>query len=94
MRVFPRLDPPLPTPGQYDVELILESELPAAQLLDITGRCSGPAGKSGKFLYVDTDLKIDLPEARVVIDRERLADLGFDLARVGQDWAHCSVART
>ena len=85
LRVFPRLDPPLPTPGQYDVELILESELPAAQLLDITGAVLGAGWQSGKFLYVDTDLKIDLPEARVVIDRERLADLGFDLARVGQE---------
>ena len=24
LRVFPRLDPPLPTPGQYDVELVLQ----------------------------------------------------------------------
>ena len=26
LRVFPRLDPPLPTPGQYDVELIVQSD--------------------------------------------------------------------
>ena len=25
LRVFPRLDPPLPTPGQYDVELIVQN---------------------------------------------------------------------
>jgi multidrug efflux pump len=41
--------------------------------------------KSGKFLYVDTDLKIDLPEARVVLDREKIADLGLDLAGVGRE---------
>jgi multidrug efflux pump len=34
---------------------------------------------------VDTDLKIDLPEARVVLDRERIADLGLDLATVGRE---------
>jgi len=34
---------------------------------------------------VDTDLKIDRPEARVVIDRERVADLGLDLAGVGRE---------
>src|SRR5205807_1551710 len=39
----------------------------------------------GKFLYVDTDLKIDLPEARVVIDRDQVADLGLDLAGVGRE---------
>ncbi len=85
LRVFPRLDPPLPTPGQYDVELVLESDLPAEQLLGTVGAVLGAGWQSGKFMYVDTDLKIDLPEARVVLDRERLADLGFDLAGVGRE---------
>ena len=49
-----------------------------AQILD-------EATKSGKFLYADTDLKIDLPQANVVIDREQVADLGLDLAGVGQE---------
>ena len=50
--------------------------------------------QSGKFLYVDTDLKIDLPQARVVIDREQVADLGLDLAGVGRSSGRCSAART
>jgi multidrug efflux pump len=86
LRVFPRLDPPLPTPGQYDVELILESDVPAEQMLETTAAVVGAGWRSGKFLYVDTDLKVDLPEARVVIDRERLADLGLDLAGVGREF--------
>jgi multidrug efflux pump len=85
LRVFPRLDPPLPTPGQYDVELVLQSDAPAEQMLETVGAVLGAGWQSGKFLYVDTDLKIDLPEARVVIDRERVADLGLDLAGVGQE---------
>ena len=85
LRVFPRLDPPLPTPGQYDVELVLQSDAPPEQLLETVGAVVGAGWQSGKFLYVDTDLKIDLPEARVVIDRERVADLGLDLATVGQE---------
>jgi multidrug efflux pump len=85
LRVFPRLDPPLPTPGQYDVELVLQSDAPAEQMLETAGAIVGAGWQSGKFLYVDTDLKIDLPEARVVIDREQVADLGLDLASVGQE---------
>jgi multidrug efflux pump len=85
VRVFPRLDPPLPTPGQYDVELVLQSDDPPEQLLETVGAVLGAGWQSGKFLYVDTDLKIDLPEARVVIDRERVADLGLDLASVAQE---------
>ncbi|MDX2252105.1 MAG: efflux RND transporter permease subunit [Nitrospira sp.] len=85
LRVFPRLDPPLPTPGQYDVELLLQSDLPIERLLETTGAVLNAGWQSGMFLYVDTDLKIDLPEARVVLDRERLADLGLDLAGVGRE---------
>ncbi len=85
LRVFPRLDPPLPTPGQYDVELVLQSDEPVEQLLETVGRIVDAGWQSGKFLYVDTDLKLDLPEARVLLDRERVADLGLDLASVGQE---------
>jgi len=85
LRVFPRLDPPLPTPGQYDVELVLQNDVPPEQMLETVGAVLGAGWQSGKFLYVDTDLKIDLPEARVVLDRERLADLGLDLAGVGRE---------
>jgi multidrug efflux pump len=85
LRVFPRLDPPLPTPGQYDVELVLQSDAPLDELLGTAMAVVGAGWQSGKFLYVDTDLKIDRPEARVVIDRERVADLGLDLASVGQE---------
>jgi multidrug efflux pump len=84
LQVFPRLDPPLPTPGQYDVELVLASDAPPKQLLDSVTPVVNAGWQSGKFLYVDTDLKIDLPEASVVIDREQVADLGLDLASVGQ----------
>ena len=85
LQVFPRLDPPLPTPGQYDVELILQSSAPVEQLQDSVDQVLAAGWKSGKFLYVDSDLKVDLPEARVVIDRERVADLGLDLAGVGRE---------
>jgi len=85
MRIFPRLDPPLPTPGQYDVEMVLQTDGPVEDLLPVVQGMIGAGFQSGKFLYVDTDLKIDRPEARVMIDRERLADLGLDLAGVGQE---------
>ncbi|HWK74252.1 MAG TPA: efflux RND transporter permease subunit, partial [Povalibacter sp.] len=85
LRVFPRLDPPLPTPGQYDVELIVQNEASLEELLQTTQSILDAGTRSGKFLYVDTDLKVDLPQARVVLDRERIADLGLDLATVGRE---------
>ncbi|MFN0009348.1 MAG: efflux RND transporter permease subunit [Planctomycetota bacterium] len=85
LRVFPRLDPPLPNAGQYDVELVLQSDLPPERMLETAAAVVGAGWQSGKFLYVDTDLKLDRPLARVVIDRERIADLGLDLASVGRE---------
>src|SRR5215469_11189628 len=85
VRVFPRLDPPLPTPGQFDVELIVQSDASIEQLLATSAAVVRAGWQSGKFLYVDSDLKIDLPQAQVVLDRERIADLGLDLASVGRE---------
>jgi multidrug efflux pump len=85
LRVFPRLDPPLPNAGQYDVELVLQSDAPPEQMLETGASVVSAGWRSGMFLYVDTDLKIDLAQARVVIDREQVADLGLDLASVGQE---------
>jgi multidrug efflux pump len=85
LMVFPRLDPPLPTPGQHDVEMILQSDGEVASLLETTQAVLKAGMKSGKFMFVDTDLKFDLPEGRVVLDRERLSDLGLDLASVGRE---------
>jgi multidrug efflux pump len=67
------------------VELVLESDQPPEQMLETVGQVVGAGWQSGKFLYVDTDLKIDLPEARVIVDRDQVADLGLDLASVGQE---------
>ncbi len=85
LRVFPRLDPPLPSPGQYDVELILKNDASPEQMQAIAQAVIDAARASGKFLYADTDLKIDLPQAKVLLDRERVADLGLDLAGVGRE---------
>src|SRR5216110_2661636 len=46
LQVFPRLDPPLPTPGQYDVELILASDVPPDQMLQTVAPCWAPAGRA------------------------------------------------
>ena len=87
LRAFPILPAPLPGAGQFDVELILTSNDEPEQMAQIAGQLVGAAFGSGKFLFADTDLKIDLPQTRIVIDRAKVADMGLDLASVGQDMA-------
>src|SRR5262245_29502177 len=85
LRVVPRLAPPLPTSGIHDVELLLLSNSPVEQMAEVAGQLVGAAFGSGKFVYADADLKIDRPQARVIVDREQIADLGLDLASVGRE---------
>jgi len=87
VRALPTLPKPLPGAGQFDVEFIVTSTDEAEQMAPYIGQIIGEAFGSGKFLYADSELKIDLPQARLVIDKQRVADMGLDLASVGRDLA-------
>ncbi|MCC6661870.1 MAG: efflux RND transporter permease subunit [Phycisphaerales bacterium] len=78
---------PLPGAGQFDVELMVTSADEAAEMEPVVNQIIGAGYGSGKFVYVDSDLKIDLPQTIIEIDRRKVADLGLDLADVGQDLA-------
>ncbi len=84
LQIYPILPPPLPGAGNFDVELVLKGPGTPEQMAGYAKTLVGAAFASGKFMFADTDLKIDLPQVRVDIDRERVADLGLDLADVGR----------
>lgn len=84
LQIYPVLPPPLPGAGNFDVELVLKGPGTPEQMAGYAQRLVGAAFGSGNFMFADTDLKIDLPQVRVNIDRERVADLGLDLADIGR----------
>ncbi|MBI1190036.1 MAG: multidrug efflux protein [Tepidisphaera sp.] len=77
--------PPLPGAGQFPVEMMITSGQEAQDMEPYVNQLIGAGYASGKFVYVDSDLKIDLPQTRIQIDRQRVADLGLDMADIGQD---------
>ncbi len=79
IRALPVLPPPLPTAGNFDVEMIVTSPDSPEKMVQYANQIVGAAFGSGQFMFADTDLKIDLPQARLVIDRQRVADLGMNL---------------
>jgi multidrug efflux pump len=87
LQLYPVLPPSLPGAGNYDVELVIKGPGTPEQQADYAAQLVGAAFASGQFMFADTDLKIDLPQVRVVVDRERVADLGLDLAEVGRQLA-------
>jgi multidrug efflux pump len=84
LQIFPVLPPALPGAGNYDVELVLKGPGTPEQMADYASKLVNAAFASGQFMFADTDLKIDLPQVLVTVHRERVADLGLDLADVGR----------
>ncbi|MCA3005940.1 MAG: efflux RND transporter permease subunit [Planctomycetaceae bacterium] len=87
VRAIPVLPPPLPGAGQFGVEMMVTANDVPERMEAVAQQIVGRAFASGKFMFADTDLKIDLPQTRIVIDREKVADLGLDLATVGSELA-------
>jgi multidrug efflux pump len=85
IKAFPGLPSSLPGAGSSDVELIVKTDRSIEELGVQAGDIVAKGFASGRFRYVDTDLKIDLPQAIVEVDRMRVADLGMDLAAVGRE---------
>ncbi len=85
LKPLPILVPPLPVASNFDVEMVLKSDLPVERLLEIGNEISSKANEAGMFMFVDIDLKVDLPQAQVIIDRERVADMKLDLAGIAQE---------
>ncbi len=67
------------------MELVVKSDDPPEQLAKQAAEITNRARETGLFMFSDTDLKLDLPQARVTVDRERVADLNMDLAAVAQE---------
>jgi multidrug efflux pump len=85
IKAFPGLPSSLPGSGSSDVELIVKTDRPVEQFGPQAGEIVAKGFASGRFRYVDSDLKVDLPQAIVEVDRMRVADLGMDLAAVGRE---------
>ncbi len=87
LRAFPITPASLPGAGQFDVEMIVSSFDPPERMVEVAGGLVGWGFTSGMFMYIDSDLKLDMPQVRVMVDREKVADLGLDLARAGGEMA-------
>ena len=85
VRVIPLTPPPLPGGGNFPVDFVIASAGEPQQLMDFANKLVGKAMQSGMFIYADTDMKFDQPQAEVVFDRDKLRSQGVDLSQAGQD---------
>jgi len=88
VRVLPVTPPALPGGGEFPVEFILASTAETEQILSFARQIQLKAIQSGLFAFPPIiDVKIDQPQAELVIDRDRVADLDLNLEQVGMDMA-------
>jgi len=85
IRAIPLTPPPLPGGGDFPVDLVIGSAAEPQQLNDIAQQLVQKAFTSGMFIYADSDVKFDQPQAEVVFDRDKLRSQGVDLSQAGRD---------
>jgi multidrug efflux pump len=85
VRVIPQAPPPLPGGGSFPVDLVIASAAEPTQLSELADQLVKKAFASGMFIYADSDLKFDQPQAEVVFDRDKLRSQGVDLSQAGRD---------
>jgi multidrug efflux pump len=85
IRTIPLTPPPLPGGGDFPVDFVIAAAAEPQQLEGIAKQLVGKAFASGMFIYADSDLKFDQPQAEVVFDRDKLRSQGVDLSQAGRD---------
>jgi multidrug efflux pump len=90
---------PLPAGGQFPVEFVLRSTADHREMLDYANQLVQFANTTSKdpgkgandpnaapvFYFADSDLKFDLPQAEIQIDKDKVASMGLNLSDISRD---------
>jgi multidrug efflux pump len=82
-RAATALPPSLPGAFGLPVQFVITTTEPFEQLNEVAQAFLQEAQRSGNFLFLDSDLKIDQPQSEVTIDRDKTAQLGLKMSDVG-----------
>jgi multidrug efflux pump len=75
--------PSLPGAFGLPVQFAIKTTESAARLDDVSKAFLETVQKSGMFMFIDTDLRIDAPQSVIEIDRDKAAQLGLTMSQVG-----------
>jgi multidrug efflux pump len=75
--------PSLPGSQGLPVQFVIKSTDNFSAIYPIAQQMLAAALKTGKFIFLQNDLKIDQPQANVVIDRAKASELGLNMSGVG-----------
>jgi multidrug efflux pump len=75
--------PPLPGSQGLPVQFVINTTEGFERLNEVAQGFLQEARKSGMFMFLDTDLKLDAPQSTVVLDRDKAAQLGLKMSDIG-----------
>jgi multidrug efflux pump len=75
--------PALPGSQGFPVQFVITTTEPFVNLNEVAQAVLDKARASGKFYFLDGDLKIDKPQTTLVVDRDLISALGFSQSDVG-----------
>jgi len=77
--------PSLPTPGNgIPVEFVIVSDRDYGELSGMADQLLGTAMGSGKFMFLQKDVKLERPRTVLEVDRDLAGDMGISMADLGQ----------
>ncbi|MBX3739167.1 MAG: efflux RND transporter permease subunit [Candidatus Didemnitutus sp.] len=83
---------PLPSGGSLPIEFVIRSTADHKEMLDYANQLvlyanteANEPGKAPTFYFADSDLKFDLPQVEIVIDKDKVADMGLSLSDIARD---------
>jgi multidrug efflux pump len=76
----------LPGGGQFPVEFVIAATADPETIVQFAQKLQQKAATNGMFAFPPIiDTKLDQPEVELVMDRDKVASLGLDMATVGSD---------
>ncbi len=86
LQVAAMIPPALPSGGTgMPVEFIIASTAAPETVKEVADQVMAKARDSKKFIFLNTDLKIDKPRTEILIDRDKASQLGIDMAQLSND---------
>jgi multidrug efflux pump len=92
MNVIVTTPEPLPSGGSLPIEFVLRSTADHKEMLEYAQQLvlyanteANPPNAAPVFYFADSDLKFDLPQVEIDIDKEKVASMGLSLTDVARD---------
>ncbi len=85
LRIIAVVPSSMPVPSTFPVEFVIGSTANPLVLNDVVDNIVERANASGKFIFLNTDVKYDRPRQKILIDRDKAALMGVDMQTLSND---------